>query len=718
MLNAAEDHELNKPGAKLKKLREELEQKMSSKRNEEWRQKEEASKALDEYLGDEMEPEDKDELLLDDEEEFDEESGESEPEENDVIIKEKKKLNCEFADEEAEVSEDENMADGEREDDEDEEEEEELEEDVEKEDEDNEIEADDEEEDEDEEKKDEDLNHPKKLRRITTAFEDDSNQSEPEIPEKEVNDLKEVNEDSRKKFQRTKTDVDMFGDVSDGWASDNEDEMRPKMSERASLTCQTPLVEPNRLSLISPITQLSALNKTSDSGTKDSAFKEGDSLDQMNDSLSQEPSSVEKRPQASVNLEKLCGLQKKLFQDSPDAVNVDELMDLCSGKFSETPLVRKDLHPLMNPSTQSKVTDSQLLDLCSGSFSSAPFVKESEKAFGMDENSQDMKLTLDEESRSPTKASPKKMADVKLLGSRLKVVSSDEEDETDKEENKKGKKKIQKLVLSDDEEDNDANKVTYLSEEEEDEEEEEEKEEEEEQFIDYDSEENEVVMIPKKDIKKVAKNFLENEAELSESDWDSADEDEKGLDRLEREEGDDDIIDEDRMRNQLGKIHARQVLDDDQREVRLLQDMLFEDGDLHSEGAGRERKFKWKNIDSLGAVWDESKGPEDPETIAEGMEDTSEIELRKRRFEQQQFLEKQKQNSGDDIEDDLNDSPIFKVGLKVVNAAKCSTSFLKTEESLLLKSKKPLAPSIIPNLLEKPAKVKASTIQVFFNSLF
>jgi len=89
---------------------------------------------------------------------------------------------------------------------------------------------------------------------------------------------------------------------------------------------------------------------------------------------------------------------------------------------------------------------------------------------------------------------------------------------------------------------------------------------------------------------------LEEEAELSESDWDSTDEDEKDLDKLEFEEADDEHIDEHEIKNQLGKIHMKQILDEDKREVRLLKELLFEDGDLHTDGTGRERKFKWKNI--------------------------------------------------------------------------------------------------------------------------
>jgi hypothetical protein len=40
----------------------------------------------------------------------------------------------------------------------------------------------------------------------------------------------------------------------------------------------------------------------------------------------------------------------------------------------------------------------------------------------------------------------------------------------------------------------------------------------------------------------------------------------------------------------------RRLLDEDRREVRLLQEMLLEDGELHSEGGRRERKFHWRNI--------------------------------------------------------------------------------------------------------------------------
>lgn len=64
-----------------------------------------------------------------------------------------------------------------------------------------------------------------------------------------------------------------------------------------------------------------------------------------------------------------------------------------------------------------------------------------------------------------------------------------------------------------------------------------------------------------------ASDFFENEAELSESEWDSADEDEKDLDTLDFEQGDADTFDDKQMRSDLEKIHMRRMLDDDAKEV-------------------------------------------------------------------------------------------------------------------------------------------------------
>ena len=38
------------------------------------------------------------------------------------------------------------------------------------------------------------------------------------------------------------------------------------------------------------------------------------------------------------------------------------------------------------------------------------------------------------------------------------------------------------------------------------------------------------------------------------------------------------------------------MIDDDKREVMRLQEMYLPDGDLFSEGHGRTRRFRWKNL--------------------------------------------------------------------------------------------------------------------------
>ena len=101
-------------------------------------------------------------------------------------------------------------------------------------------------------------------------------------------------------------------------------------------------------------------------------------------------------------------------------------------------------------------------------------------------------------------------------------------------------------------------------------------------------------MIRRKYTFRIRKEFLENEAELSGSEG-SDDEDEQGLDKLLAEEGDLDDIDADAVRDEVGRMHHRQQLDEDKREIRLFQEAFLEDGELHSDKQ-RDRKFRWKNI--------------------------------------------------------------------------------------------------------------------------
>lgn len=87
--------------------------------------------------------------------------------------------------------------------------------------------------------------------------------------------------------------------------------------------------------------------------------------------------------------------------------------------------------------------------------------------------------------------------------------------------------------------------------------------------------------------------FFDKEAELSGSEIGSDDEREDEENEWEMEEGDKEDIDEDEIREQIGRNHLKTMLDDDQREIRLFQELFLEDGDLHSDGGGRKKQFKW-----------------------------------------------------------------------------------------------------------------------------
>lgn len=104
--------------------------------------------------------------------------------------------------------------------------------------------------------------------------------------------------------------------------------------------------------------------------------------------------------------------------------------------------------------------------------------------------------------------------------------------------------------------------------------------------------------------------------------------------------------------------------------------MLLEDGELH--GASREKKFKWKNADSLS--WNDDNQQKDAEEDdPEEME--SELQWRKMRHEREIYLEEQRKKAlekQDEVDLISSDSQIMQLGKEVLKKSQEQTTVEKT----------------------------------------
>ncbi|VEN59666.1 unnamed protein product [Callosobruchus maculatus] len=367
-----------------------------------------------------------------------------------------------------------------------------------------------------------------------------------------------------------------------------------------------------------------------------------------------------------------------------------DLLGICSGSFTGASNICDNSAINGEPNDETitcsdQPTTQDILDICSGAFTGvsqvdtsnlsehSPPRKAKEEIKSLDPE-QDIIISqlLDEEEMekfkrkfdSPIYTNTQKriVEDFEREVTGGGVIDSDEDEELDFKNKKSRRQK--KIMFSDDEDSNDLNgpdqeKIDLQDDVEGDEEDEDDVPPE---NVEYDSEENEYEVVHEDKQKTKASDFFEDEAELSESEWGSEDEDEKDLDAFEMEKGDEDKFDEKKLRTDLEKIHMRRLLDDDTREVKILQELLLEDGEMH--GSGRERQFRWRNIDSQLEEGEERKDGDD-ECYLE--EDESEEQWRRKRYERELFLQEQMRKKAVE-EDELlaEGSQLLKFGQKVV----------------------------------------------------
>ncbi|CAO1429545.1 unnamed protein product [Diamesa serratosioi] len=357
--------------------------------------------------------------------------------------------------------------------------------------------------------------------------------------------------------------------------------------------------------------------------------------------------------------------------DTPAEVATESLQE---GKPSYSENLPSELKSLCDP-TVSQDQDNDLLEICSGQFAAtqatnALFSQSDNLPLSTQDDNELMLLCsgqfvtqandlIDKPSLETQQTESQNVILSPIKSSRFLLSSSEDEDEPQKEANKrkkkKSKKKKRKLGFSDDEETEDTkenkNPSSEMSEEEAVEDEEEEI------FLDYDSEENEVeVKLNKKERIKAANAYLENEADLSGSEWGSADEDEKEMDKLMAEMGDEEHFDQDQLKEEVGRIHMRKMLDDDLKNVKKITNLLFDDEE--NDGADRERKFRWKNnTDGFNVDDENARDADEAMKEVEELDEDSEILWRKIRHERETILAEQSQK--DDNSENINENVLM-----------------------------------------------------------
>ncbi|XP_014033014.2 claspin isoform X1 [Salmo salar] len=354
----------------------------------------------------------------------------------------------------------------------------------------------------------------------------------------------------------------------------------------------------------------------------------------------------------------------------------DELLGLCSGMFPTTQTEgAKERKNEAGVRGLGATQEDELLGLCSGVFPTAQAEREKEGAEGRKREEEKMELEMDRDDDMDQllglcsgKFTTQGVSPLRSNSS-YAPHSSTAEDGRKKQVDEDCEFRLLSDVESQSEQEDDDGEEDVENDEEEEE------------------EEREAVFAPRQGRKKMRMaEFVDSEAELSGSDVGSEDED-GGENEYEEEELLDELPSDEELQDQVNKIHMKQVLDDDKRRLRLYQERYLADGDLHSDGPGRARRFRWKNIDD-GFDMD-GMGAEGEEEEEEEELDQAELQRRKERLEREQWLREQsdaKAKKGQDFDVDEEEEKVGEEDSQFMKLAK------KLTAKKLQKKELPVAP--------------------------
>ena len=164
----------------------------------------------------------------------------------------------------------------------------------------------------------------------------------------------------------------------------------------------------------------------------------------------------------------------------------------------------------------------------------------------------------------------------------------------------------------------------------------------------------------------IIENYLDEEAELSGDDAGEGDEFDEGKDNdyYEDDGVDEELPDQDELKNQVNRVHQRQLLDEDRREIELLQEAFVEDNPFNN----RKRRFRWKNINERGFTQNiiNDADNSDGDDVLEDQLAEEDSQWRSERLQREEFLANL--SNKEDFCDE--DSQLLKIGRLAVENSK------------------------------------------------